>query len=494
MPKDASIESMVECSFFPQYVQLDSYRTLSASQIPMQFRIWLQSFLQEESQIFRIGCSLHEHLASAYQRLWKLRCSKMTTRNVDFQSRFSTFARPVPLHELNDDDFAANLKLSKLASKNPTKGRIKRKKKHIMHAQVQFSSAPNSKASESPIHVASNKSVQNKRKRIVHTDQEGHDPIAHSTPSTGQILPSNKLNKTPINKTKSTQPSSFTPRNNIFTENFTRFSIDMDGNCLFRSVLVAQGLPANQHMYMRRMCVRQVAANWNKYSLYANFCHKPDRPEAPSLPVADPLQFFPNASSYCSYMLQTGKWGTQLEINVLAEVLQLPILVWKLESKRSMDLIKYNLEKDNQSAKTIHIIHCNNNHYEALVYPGGQTVNEALTRKLARQQQCERGLIHIHSSEQIPDVQNSQPAAPSRCEKRIRSSDCPTGHHAKKRRVLRIYGSNAEIRPLPPQISRTIQAQCATRAIISNKDIQILKRLAPDGCNTLTRRPQKRRK
>ena len=111
LPDDTSIKSIVANSLFPLHNDPDLYRTLSASQIPMQICIWLESFLHDQSQILKVGCTLHEHLASSYQKLWKLRCSKITIGKVDFRSRFSTFARPVPLHELNDDDFAANFKL-----------------------------------------------------------------------------------------------------------------------------------------------------------------------------------------------------------------------------------------------------------------------------------------------------------------------------------------------------------------------------------------------
>src|SRR3569833_1796584 len=121
------------------------------------------------------------------------------------------------------------------------------------------------------------------------------------------------------------------------------------------------------------------------YSLYANFCHKPDRPDAPDLQNANPFQLFPDAESYINYMSRDGIWGTQLEINVLAELFQLLILIWKLETRRPMDIINYN-PQTNRSANMIHIVHCNNNHYEALIYPGHRKNKETKTQEHAEQQ------------------------------------------------------------------------------------------------------------
>ena len=61
-----------------------------------------------------------------------------------------------------------------------------------------------------------------------------------------------------------------------------------------------------------------------------------------------------------------------------------------------MDIINYR-PSSNDSANTIHIIHCNGNHYEALSHRGGAFINEILTHELARQQAQVRTLIVIPS-------------------------------------------------------------------------------------------------
>ena len=85
-------------------------------------------------------------------------------------------------------------------------------------------------------------------------------------------------------------------------------------------------------MALRQTCVHYVASNWDRFALYANFCHRPDILDDPDANPVDPLSLFPTPASYQNYMSQIGKWGTQLEINVLAEILRTPILVWKLET------------------------------------------------------------------------------------------------------------------------------------------------------------------
>ena len=149
------------------------------------------------------------------------------------------------------------------------------------------------------------------------------------------------------------------------------------------------------HIWLfRQSCVQYVASHWDRYALYANFCHRPDVPDAPLANPADPLSLFPTPVHYQNYMNIIGKWGTQLEINVLAEILRTPILVWKLETRKAMDIINYN-PTSNVCANTIHIVHCNGNHYEALSHRGGASINEILTHELARQQAQERTLIVI---------------------------------------------------------------------------------------------------
>ena len=246
-----------------------------------------------------------------------------------------------------------------------------------------------------------------------------------------------------------------------------------------------------------------MASHWDRYALYANFCHKPDVPDAPLAGPVDPLSLFPTPDHYQNYMSLLGKWGTQLEINVLAVILRTPILVWKLETKKAMDIINYD-PTSNDSANTIHIVHCNGNHYEALSHRGGASINEILTHELARQQAQERTLIVIPDNHDHTGSDAHADKGHAHCslaQKKRRSTSSNDDLHDSLRRRLNTSNSFSSIRPFP--IKRRAQSQSSQvqqepinllSLRITTKDRNILKRLAPNGCNTLTRRPQKRRK
>ena len=397
---------------FPDYDNdLEAYRKLSACQIPTLFRSWLETFVSDPNCILKIGRKIHEHLISAYQQLWKLRCSKMTTGGVDFQCRFSTFARRVPLHELNDDDYAANSKINEVAAKNPIETASKqRKKRKIFRAQIQYNNvnvtASVKKAKVSPglgnTAKGSDKTLSLKRKRLIAEQSQRKLKVKTTIDTTNKNQKSSMQLPQPFRASRLSHQF-FTPLNDVFTQPFERIPIAKDGNCLFRSIVAARGQQDTDaaHMGLRQSCVQHVASHWDRYALYANFCHKPDVPDAPLASPVDPLSLFPTPDHYRTYMSLIGNWGTQLEINVLAEILQTPILVWKLETKRAMDIINYD-PTSNNSANTVHIVHCNGNHYEALSHRGGAFINEILTHELARQQAQERKLIVITNHDHIP--------------------------------------------------------------------------------------------
>ena len=69
----------------------------------------------------------------------------------------------------------------------------------------------------------------------------------------------------------------------------------------------------------------------------------------------------------------------------------------------------------------MHIVHCNGNHYEALIYPGGRTINERLTRELAQQQMNDRSLIHIQSHDDPPSLNGEHSNAQTKKKKETRS-------------------------------------------------------------------------
>ena len=252
---------------FPDYGNdLEAYRKLSACQIPTLFRSWLNTFVSDPNCILRIGCEIHEHLISAYQQLWKLRCSKMTNGGVDFQCRFSTFARRVPLHELNDDDYAANSKINKVAAKSPIKSASKqRKKRKISRAQIQYNhvnTASVKKAKVSPVsgNPASNpdKTLSLKRKRLI-AEQSQRKSKVKTTIDTANKNQKSMMQLPQPFRGSGLSHQSFEPVNDVFTQPFKRIQIAKDGNCLFRSIVAARGQQDTDAAHMAQKLCPQTA-------------------------------------------------------------------------------------------------------------------------------------------------------------------------------------------------------------------------------------------
>jgi hypothetical protein len=108
---------------------------LSAGQIPCLFQEWLNSFMIDQKAILKIGKTIHEHLITSYQKIWKYRCSNNSALSMDFGSQLATFPRGVPVHELNEDDCANNVKLSSTSGVERTRSK---KRKQALRYQVKF--------------------------------------------------------------------------------------------------------------------------------------------------------------------------------------------------------------------------------------------------------------------------------------------------------------------------------------------------------------------
>jgi ribonuclease HI len=93
-------EQIAKLFFPPEDLLPEDYRMLSAGQIPCLFQEWLNSFITDQKSILKIGKTVHEHLITSYQKIWKYRCSNNSALSMDFRSRLATFPRGVPVHEL----------------------------------------------------------------------------------------------------------------------------------------------------------------------------------------------------------------------------------------------------------------------------------------------------------------------------------------------------------------------------------------------------------
>jgi hypothetical protein len=84
------------------------------------------------------------------------------------------------------------------------------------------------------------------------------------------------LRKEKRSKPKPAKVTTFLPESQRFKIPFIFKQVAKDGNCLFGSILAAQGLNDSSHLQLRSRCADSVVAAWNNYAAYANFSHRPD--------------------------------------------------------------------------------------------------------------------------------------------------------------------------------------------------------------------------
>jgi hypothetical protein len=223
---------------------------------------------------------------------------------MDFRSRLATFPRGVPVHELNEDDYANNVKLS---STNGVEKTRSKKRKQALRNQVEFSSsdpaamAPpdnlnnqlNRKSAKSTSKINNKTDFQLKKQRISDLRKE---KLSKPKPATAKVI-------------------TFLPESQRFKIPFIIKQVAPDGNCLFRSILAARGLNDSSHLKLRSRCADSVIAEWNNYAAYANFSHKPDTNTQSKLPLPNESEpsfdlLFKDANDYSSYMKRNGIWGS----------------------------------------------------------------------------------------------------------------------------------------------------------------------------------------
>jgi hypothetical protein len=138
-PNLTTITEQITKFFFPPRDLLpEDYQMLSAGQIPCLFQEWLNSFMTDRKTILKIGKTIHEHLSTSYQKIWKYQCSNNSALSMDFRSRLATLPRGVHVHELNEDDYANNVKLSSINGIERTRSK---KRKQALRSQLTFSSS-----------------------------------------------------------------------------------------------------------------------------------------------------------------------------------------------------------------------------------------------------------------------------------------------------------------------------------------------------------------
>jgi hypothetical protein len=77
-------------------------------------------------------------------------------------------------------------------------------------------------------------------------------------------------------------------------------------------------------------------------------------------------------------MKRNGIWGSYLKAEVIAKLLEIPLLIWNKHTRRCYDILNYR-PGINTCASTIYIIYSNGYHYDALIFQGSRWENEHMT-------------------------------------------------------------------------------------------------------------------
>jgi hypothetical protein len=209
---------------------------------------------------------------------------------------------------------------------------------------------------------------------------------------------------------------------------------------------------------------------------------------------------FPNAQAYANYMGRVGEWGSNLEASVIAKKTNRPILLWIASTRRHGTLLNFVPVERSKIKATAHILH-SGNHYSALIFQNGIEENYYLSSLVAQSAQMfGRGSTNDHPMHVRSDVQSQ---AIKRKNDVVEFAEVDLQPN-KKRRMLR-EASNLLKRRSFRKLFVNIENKINLRGYMKNpiydpprhitvRDKNILKRIAPDSGNTLTRRPKKRQK
>jgi hypothetical protein len=284
-------EITIQSLIFPTLTDTEQYRTFSAGQLSKAFQTWLLSIVKCPRAAMKIGSAIHLHLVSSYQSIWKSRCSMNKVSGLDFKSRLASSPRGVSLDELSKNNYVIYANHETIA-RAKSKKKVKNKKTKISRLSASNSKSTNktcqatassntkkrkgSKLANDIIHSSAQKPAKLARCKILTDKSNTPLPVAQSTPSTTPITDRSQAKTKMVEQFDSS--SWFVPDDRHFTSAFAIQDIAMDGNCLFRAILSACGIDDEQHHeYLRAICVKEVIADWDNLSTYANFIHRVHR-------------------------------------------------------------------------------------------------------------------------------------------------------------------------------------------------------------------------
>jgi hypothetical protein len=165
---------------------------------------------------------------------------------MDFCSRLATFPRRVPVQELNEDDYANNVNLSSTTGVERTRSK---KQKQALRNQVTFSSL------DPPAMVSPDNFINRSKGKSVATSSS---KIKNRTD-----FHLKKQRLSDLRKEKFSKPAKVTTfllESQRFKFPFIIKQVAKDGNCLFCSILAAQGLDDSSHFELRSRCADSVVA------------------------------------------------------------------------------------------------------------------------------------------------------------------------------------------------------------------------------------------
>jgi hypothetical protein len=211
---------------------------------------------------------------------------------------------------------------------------------------------------------------------------------------------------------------------------------------------------------------------------------------------------FSNAQAYANYMARVGEWGSDLEASVIAKKVNRPLLLWIASTRRHGTLLNFVPVKRSKIKGTAHILH-SGNHYSALIFQNGVEENYYLSTLVAQSAQMfGRGSTNDEPMYVRPVIQSQ---AIKQKNGEVEFAEVVLQPN-KKRRMLKDASSllrRQSFRELFVNIENKINLRGYIKnpiydppchITVRDENIRNLKRIAPDGDNTLTQRPKKRQK
>jgi hypothetical protein len=115
-------------------------------------------------------------------------------------------------------------------------------------------------------------------------------------------------------------------------------------------------------------------------------------------------------------MKRNGIWGSYLEAEVIAKLLEVPLLSWNKHTRRCYDILNYK-PGINTCASTIHMIYPNGNHYDALIFQGSRWENEQMTLSIVGDRSTSAARPHVIQSS-VDNAANETLLSTTHCSKR----------------------------------------------------------------------------